>query len=182
VEDHVWDESMPEASTAFVSERVSMIFVPTWNLLDILAARPDLSLGVAPVPQAIPNEPVSWASFWMTAVPSGSKNKDAAWDFIKFLSENDQQLQLFSEASKNRVYGAAYSAKDLKAQLDGNQYLKPLVSQAEFASSGRIASRSGNKSALEALKDVFTQLEMAGNSKKIDALMAEAKEKITNTK
>ncbi|NMB70476.1 extracellular solute-binding protein, partial [candidate division WWE3 bacterium] len=70
--DNVWDETLPEASSAFTQEKASMIFVPSWNLIDILDARPDWALsgniGVAPVPQAIVDEPVNWASFWMATV------------------------------------------------------------------------------------------------------------------
>jgi multiple sugar transport system substrate-binding protein len=85
-EDGVWNDTMPEASTAFAQEKVSMIFIPSWNLLDIIRSRPDMEIGVAPVPQANPEIPVSWASFWMYAVPAKSKNIDAAWNFIKYLS------------------------------------------------------------------------------------------------
>ena len=58
--DEVWSESFPEASKAFSAGKVSMIFVPTWNLLDIVRANPGMNIGVAPVPQAVAERPVSW--------------------------------------------------------------------------------------------------------------------------
>lgn len=181
-EDKVWSNDMPEASVAFVSGRASMIFVPAWNLLDIVAARPDMNIGVAPVPQAIPNDPVSWGSFWMTSVTAGSKNKAAAWDFIKFLSDNDQQLQLFSEASKNKPYGPAFSSMDLKAQLDTNQYLKPLLDQATFAASGIMAARSGNKTSIDAMRGAVDSLLDGSKQTTVQDAVTTAKAAIARTK
>jgi multiple sugar transport system substrate-binding protein len=181
-EDKVWSKDLAEASAAFASEKVSMIFVPAWNLLDILAVRPDLEIGVAPVPQALTSDPTSWASFWMTSVTSGSKNKQAAWDFIKFLSENDQQLQIFSNASTTKQYGPAFSAVELKSQLDSNQYLKPLLDDAPYAMSGRIAGRAGNRAAVAAMKTaVNTVLDKESNTSMED-IMSMVKQEVTNTR
>lgn len=182
VEDAVWDDTMPEAATAFVSERVSMILVPSWNLLDIINARPDLDIGIAPVPQAIVAEPAAWASFWMTAVPSSSKNQKAAWDFINYLSKSEQQLQLFSEASKNRQYGAPFAATDLKGQLDSNEMLAPLIYQAPFAASGKIAARSGNKTAVEAIKGAINEVLNSPSRADPAEIMSKVKETVTNTR
>ncbi|MDC0449239.1 extracellular solute-binding protein [bacterium] len=151
-EDQLWHESFPEATTAFAQEQVSIIFIPTWNLLDIIKARPDLNIGVAPVPQAEPNKPKAWATFWMEAVPIGSKNQKAAWDFLAFLAQEEQQLMLFNEASNYREYGAPYSLVSLRSQLVGNDYIRPLLDTADFASSNVIACRSGNVVHIEALK------------------------------
>ena len=179
-EDRVWDLNMPEASAAFAQEKVSMIFVPTWNLLDIIAARPDLEIGVAPVPQALPDTPASWASFWMLAVPAGSSNSASAWDFINFLSQDDQQLALYSENSVYRKFGSAYSSVTLRSQLDSNPYLKPLLDMAPFASTGRITARSGNKTAVDAL---FTAVNEVAVTKSDPAVVLKtAKDKVINSK
>jgi multiple sugar transport system substrate-binding protein len=151
--DGVWNDSFPEASAAFSKEQVSMIFVPAWNLLDILKARPDMDVGVAPVPQAQPQQPASWGSFWMYAVPSSSKNSAAAWDFLKYLSTEDAQLTMFSEASKYRQFGEPYSLVSLSSQLSSQQYLKPYLDTAPFSKSNELAARSGNDAQVKALKD-----------------------------
>lgn len=62
-EDKVWDSSLAEATTAFVEKRVSMLFVPSWQILGILEANPDFNVGVAVPPQAKSNDPANWASF-----------------------------------------------------------------------------------------------------------------------
>jgi len=154
-EDGVWSDSFPEAVTAFAQEKVSMIFVPAWRIVDILAAAPDLDFGVAIVPQVSLDNPVSWASYWMYAVPNVGSKSAAAWDFLNFLMQEDQQLTLFSEASKTRPFGAAYSLKSLAAQLSSNVYLSPLLSTAPFGKSYEMAGRAGNKKQTDALKEVI---------------------------
>ena len=154
--DGVWDSSLPEASVAFVQEKVSMIFVPSWNLLDIIKMRPDLSIGAAPVPQARASNPVSWGSFWMYAVPAKSTNKDLAWDFIKFLSSDEAQLLMFNTASQFRTYGAPFAGVGLKDQISSgaaSAYLKPYLDTAGFSKGGVFSGRAGNVTAVTALKN-----------------------------
>ncbi len=150
-EDKVWNNDMPEAATAFVNEKVSMLFAPSWVLESILQAKPDMNIGVAPVPQALPDKPVSWGSFWMASVPVTSKNQTAAWDFINFLAQEDQELSLYSDASQVRKFGAPYARTGLASQLSTNKYVKPYLDIAPFAKSGVIAARAGNKTAVDTL-------------------------------
>ncbi|GIW69289.1 MAG: sugar ABC transporter substrate-binding protein [Patescibacteria group bacterium] len=159
--DKGWDNTFPEASAAFAQERVSMIFIPSWNLLDILRERPNLQIGVAPVPQAKLDNPVSWASFWMYAVPAVSPNKEAAWEFINYLAQEDTQRALFDAAARQRVYGAPFSLVSLKDQVASGpygNYLKPLLDSAAFAQSSRFAARAGNDLYVAALKEAVNSV------------------------
>ncbi|MBP7927834.1 extracellular solute-binding protein [Patescibacteria group bacterium] len=151
--DKVWSDSLPEASRAFAEEKASIIFIPSWNLLDILAARPDLNIGVAPVPQALPEEPATWGSFWVDVVPVSSQNQAVAWDFLTFLSQSDQQLLQFSEASKKRAYGPPYILTSLAGELSSNAYLKAVVDSAPLATSYEFSARAGNRRQTDALKN-----------------------------
>lgn len=163
-EDRVWDTSFPESALAFVQEKVSIIFVPSWALLDILEARPDLKLGVAQVPQPpIPN-PVSWGSFWMYSVPSNSANKDAAWAFVNFMSQEPQQQLMYSEASKFRQYGSLYSLKSLAGQVAADSYLKPLTDTAPFSKVSILAGRAGNDRVVGLLKSAVNYV-IGGDSR-----------------
>jgi len=153
--DGVWSSSLPEASKAFSAGKVSMIFVPTWNLLDIVKANPGMNIGVAPVPQAVAENPTSWGSFWMYAVPKSSSNSKVAWRFINYLTQDDQQLAIFNEASRHRPYGAPFSSTGLSSQAGASvasQYIKPALDTAPFAKSSYFAARSGNIEEVTALK------------------------------
>lgn len=163
LEDKVWSSEFPEASSAFAQEKVSMIIVPVWNLLDILRVRPDLDIGVAPVPQAIPEDPASWGTFWEAVVPTTSKNQVVAWDFLNFLTQDEQQLMLFNEASKYREYGSPYSVTSLKSELDSNDFLRPLLETASFSKTGILAARAGNKGANDSIKVVVNTALKRGN-------------------
>ncbi len=151
-EDGVWSADFPEAKTAFVNGQVSMILVPSWGILDILNAAPDMNIGVAPAPQALPDTPVTWASYWTEVVPANGENAKAAWEFLNFLAREEQQRMLFSEAQKGRAFGAPYSLVSLGAELADNAYLSSAVRTAPYGVGGEIAARSGNKKQVDALK------------------------------
>lgn len=185
--DKGWDNSFPEASAAFGQERVSMIFVPSWNLLDILKARPDLQIGVAPIPQATLDSPVSWASFWMYAVPAASPNKEAAWEFINFLAQEESQSALFNAAVRYRTYGAPFSLVSLKDQVSAGPYgtyLKPILETATYAKSTPFASRAGNDIYVNALKEAVNSVLTSTEDIKIasEAALKVAKSKIVSPK
>lgn len=150
-EDTVWNASMPQDTVAFASGKVSMIFVPTWQLLDLVSTMPNIEdIGVAQVPQALPDTPSTWASFWMYSVPKNSQNVNVAWDFINFMTSEESQLTQFDESSKVRVLGAPYSRVAL-SELVTNQFLSPVLDTASFAQSAEIAGRSGNRKQVNAL-------------------------------
>lgn len=162
-EDKVWDASMPEAVEAFANGKVSMIFVPSWRILDIKRENPSLDFGVAPVPQAVPSEPAVWATFWTPVVSSTSQNTATAWDFVNFLSQDTQQLMLFEEASKVREFGTPYSRVDLMGELLLNPYLNSILNTAPYSKSGILAARSGNNRQETAMKDAVNAV-LAGAS------------------
>lgn len=180
--DGVWSESFPEASKAFSAGKVSMIFVPTWNLLDIVRANPVMNIGVAPVPQAVAENPVTWGSFWMYAVPKSSSNSKAAWKFINYLSQDDQQLSLFNESSKYRPYGAPFSSVNLSSQAGqsaSSQYIKPVLDTAPFAKSSVFTARSGNSTEVEALRTAVNSV--LSDSATPEQALKTCKEKIVAT-
>lgn len=158
MEDEVWATDLPEASVAFAQEKVSMIFVPTWNLLDILAARPDMNIGVAVPPQAQPDEPATWASFWVDVVPKSSQDTLAAWSYISFLAQEEQQMMIFGEASNYRVFGPPYSLMSLSGELADNPYLAPVLEAASVANTNELAARAGNRKQVDAMKEAVNSI------------------------
>lgn len=156
----IWNDDFIEASSAFVQGQVSMIFVPTWNVLDIIAANPELDVGVAPVPQALPDEPISWGSFWMYAVPESSQNKRAAWEFINYISQSDQQKVVSSVASRSRQFPAPYALKSLAnaPEITNNPYLESALTYADNSRTGIITSRAGNLKEENIMRDVINSV------------------------
>lgn len=128
--DAFWDETMPNSLNAFIQEKVAMIFVPSWEILAIKAANPQLRVKVAPVPQVPETNIVSISSYWVEGVSKYSKNQKQAWEFLKFISEKETMTKLYAEQSKTRLFGAPYSRKDLAPLLANNEYLAPVIKQA----------------------------------------------------
>lgn len=157
-EDKVWDNSMPDAHGAFVSGQVSMIFIPSWELLPILNAMPNIEdIGVAAVPQARTEQPASWGTFWMYTVPVNSKNPKTAWDFINYVAQEEQQLMYYSVASTTRAFGSPYSLVSLSEEIT-NPLLRAYLDIAPFAKSGEIASKAGNSRQETALREAVNKV------------------------
>lgn len=168
-EDQVWAPGMPEATEAFINGQASMIFVPSWRVLDIIGNMPDAnSVGVAPVPQAIPDDPRSWGTFWMYSVSSNSPNASVAWDFLNFMSQEEQQLSYFNDVSRVRFFGNVYPSVSLASEIS-NPVLVPVVQSAPFATSNEMAARSGNITQVEALRTAVNDV-ISNRSTPSDAL------------
>lgn len=151
----IWRRDFPEASTAFANGQVSMIFVPSWQVLDIVAANPTLNIGTAPIPQALPNNPVSWGSFWMFVVPKNADDKKSAWEFISYVSLETSQQKINNEASKVRAFAAPYARSDMAASLANDPYVGALVETAPYATVNTLAGRSGNDTEVQALRNAI---------------------------
>ena len=173
-EDGVWDSSLPESIQAFASEKVSMVIAPTWRLYEILSAISDPTVvGVAAVPQAVTKAPISWATYWTWVVSKSSPNSDESWKLVKFLTDSEQQLALFSEVSKIRPFGSIYSNKALSQNLLTNGYLKPAIESAPYAKTAEIAGRSGNRRQCDALKKAVNEV-ISGKTSKEALITAKA--------
>ncbi len=133
---NVWDEQMPNSLTAFTQEKVAMIIVPSWRILEIKTANPDLQLKVAPVPVLPGSQPISVASYWVEGVSKYSKNQKEAWKFLHFLSQKENMTKLYeNEVKAHNLFGEPYSRVDLGSSLKNDPYLGPVITQASvFAS------------------------------------------------
>jgi len=131
-QDHVWSDTLPNSTISFARGDVAMIFAPSWRAHDIIALNPNLAFAVVPVPQLSSNK-VTWASYWVEGVNAQSKNKDASWKLIKYLSSQEGQQKFYSNASKERTFGEPFSRVDMAGQLADNQYTAPYLADAPFA-------------------------------------------------
>lgn len=139
----VWSENYQDSINAFASEQVAMIFAPVWEIEVIKHLNPDLPLKVASVPQIRGGNQKSIANYWADGVSRGSKYQREAWEFLKFLSQKEQQARLFElEAKTGRMFGNVYPRKDMAELLLDNQYLSPMVKDANILDSLPFISRT----------------------------------------
>jgi ABC-type glycerol-3-phosphate transport system substrate-binding protein len=124
-----------------------MYFGPSWRVFDFEEAKksqnPTLNYAVMPVPQ-LPATNITWASYWVEGVAENSKNADAAWDFVKYLSQKDTLQTLYQSESQIRKFGEIYGRRDMADLLQGNPLTSAYISQAPNAKSWYLSSRTGD--------------------------------------
>lgn len=137
----VWDETLPPSTLAFASGKLAIYFGPSWRILNIKEANPDLNFRVLPVPQ-LPGANITWASFWVEGIWEKSKNKQEATEFLKYLSSREVLEKLYQAQSQLRLFGELYPRKDMADLLSTNPLLAPFLSQANNAQSWYLCSRT----------------------------------------
>lgn len=137
-----WNSSMPSDVNAFFEKKVAMIIVPSWHLLNIKKANPELDMKVAALPILPGSQPVSLATYWAEGVSRSSKHQEEAWQFLAYLSSKETMTKIYQEQSKVRAFGVPYSRVDLRDTLIQNEYIGPVLEQAPYMKSMPIASRT----------------------------------------
>jgi len=139
--DKVWNDKLPPSTAAFANGKLAMYFGPSWRALNIKEANPSLDFRVVPVPQ-LPETNIAWASFWVEGVWSRSKNKKAAWEFLKYLSSRQVLQKLYQAQSQLRLFGEPYSRIDMAELLKNDRYLGAYITQASAAQTWYLCSRT----------------------------------------
>lgn len=146
LDDGVWDVTLPNSTVAFASGKVAMYFGPSWRAFEIRLQNPNLRFKTVPVPQLPKTEAneidVTYASYWIEGVWSKSKNKQAAWKFLKFMSEKETLEKFYNNSSKQRMFGEPYPRTDMEAVLSSHPIIGSTVSQAKYAQSWYLQSRT----------------------------------------
>ena len=144
--DLTWNKEWVSAHDAFVSGKLAMMFGPSWRVYNLLEANKNLKLKVATVPQ-IPlgdtqTTDINWATYWAEAVSKTAKDQATAWDFLKYMTQREQMVKVFTIASEKRIFGEPYSRQDLYSTLSSDPYLAPYVKSAKTATSFSMCDRT----------------------------------------
>jgi len=137
-----WDESMPNSIAAFIEGKVAMIIVPSWQTLVIKNSNPDIKIKVVPVPYVPGGKAISLANYWAEGVSRYSNNQEESWKFLRYLVEKENLTKLFENQSKTRLFGEPYSRVDLAPVLLQNEYLAPVIKQADIYVSLPVIART----------------------------------------
>lgn len=140
--ENFWDETMPNSIMAFTQEKVAMLIVPSWQILAIKAANPELALKAIEVPVIPGTKPVSLATYWVDGVSRYSKNQVEAWKLLSYLAQKDTMTKHFELQARSRLFGEAHSRVDLKELMVQNEYLRPVVRQGEVYVTVPVISRT----------------------------------------
>ncbi|MCL4374410.1 sugar ABC transporter substrate-binding protein [Patescibacteria group bacterium] len=126
-----WDQTMPNAITAFIQEKVAMIIAPSWEVMVIKAANPDIDIRTAPVPRGPQGKLLSLANYWVEGVSRFSPNQLEAWKFLRYLVEKEQMTKLYELEAKTRFFGEPYSRVDLASTLSQHEFLGAVIAEAQ---------------------------------------------------
>lgn len=139
---NVWDSNMPSSINAFATQKVAMIFAPSWQIHTIKAINPDLQFSAVPIPVVPNGQPVSLATYWVEGVSKGSKFQLEAWKFLSYLSKKETLSELYKEQSKTRIFGEPFSRVDMANEIISQDYVGSVIEQAPYSKSLPVASRT----------------------------------------
>lgn len=162
-ENHVWDESLPSSTVAFVGNHLAMYFAPSWRASEIRNSQPLLNFKIAPVPQ-LEGSKVSWASYWAEGVSTKSPNKEAAWLFVKYLQEDQTLINLYDQSLKTpgMLIGKPYPKVSLADKLLTDPYASAYIQDApnmrSFPMASRTSDNSLNDQTIKAYEDAVNEV------------------------
>ena len=144
--DGVWDETLPPSTVAFAAGKVAIYFGPSWRAFEIKLQNPDLNFRTYPLPQlpkaSSSQSDVSYATYWVEGVWTRSKKKEAAWEFLKFLSSKSSLEKLYQNAAQTRTFGEPYPRTEMQELLETDPIVGSILSQASDAQSWFLQSRT----------------------------------------
>ena len=92
---HVDDPKVQHDADAFASGATAMLCRESWVIGDIQSKNPNLDYGVAPIPAWKAGMPrMMLLQPWAIYANTQGNNKDAAWDFVKFMTNAQNGLRL----------------------------------------------------------------------------------------
>ena len=97
---YTWNDKQPNSFDAFVNGTSAMFFGYAYHLPLMRVAAPKLDFAISPVPQIEGGRQVNFGNYWLMAVSKDSKNVSYAWDFIQFVTSDDEENTKYLEASR----------------------------------------------------------------------------------
>ncbi|MFS0725713.1 ABC transporter substrate-binding protein [Paenibacillus sp. 1P07SE] len=96
-----FEQGLGEGTDAFVTGRLAMHFTGPWMLSTYQKYGSELDFGVVPPPAGPNGDQASVMGGFGLVIPEGSKNKDEAWEFIKWWLANKDNAMLWAQTSLN---------------------------------------------------------------------------------
>lgn len=91
---YTWDLQQDYSIDSFTESKTAMTINYSYHIPTIRAKNPRLRAAVAPVPQISDSKKVNFASYWPYAVSKKSAEKEAAWQFLRYLTNAENSASL----------------------------------------------------------------------------------------
>jgi multiple sugar transport system substrate-binding protein len=125
-----FEEGLGEGTDAFATGKVSMILTGPWNITTYKKYGKDLDFGIVPPPAGPGGATASVMGGFGLVIPEASKQKTAAWEFIKWWTAEKDNSLLWAKTSFN-VPGNVQAAGD--QFFTGDPFWKPILDTLKFA-------------------------------------------------
>ena len=125
-----FEQGLGEGQDAFVNGKVAMMYTGPWMLSTYKKYGKDLQFGVVPPPAGPRGDKGSVMGGFGLVIPAASKNKEAAWEFIKWWTADPQNSLLWAKTSLN-IPGNIKAIQDPFFQND--PFWKPFLETLQFA-------------------------------------------------
>ncbi len=88
-ESYSWKGTLPNSLDMFINGNLAIMFDYSYDINTIKMRAPKLNFSVAKLPQIEGNPPtnINFANYWVEVVSKKSAHKNAAWDFIQFMTK-----------------------------------------------------------------------------------------------
>jgi multiple sugar transport system substrate-binding protein len=111
-ESYTWNSELPNSLEMFISGNLAIMFSYSYDLETIKAQAPKLNFSVTKLPQieGAPPTNINFANYWIEVVSKKSPVSNEAWDFIQFITK-EEQAKLYTEKTKRPTALRALVAK-----------------------------------------------------------------------
>jgi multiple sugar transport system substrate-binding protein len=125
-----FEQGLGQDQDAFVTGKVAMMYTGPWMISSYKKYGKDLDFGIVPPPAGPNGDKGSVMGGFGLAIPTASKNHDAAWEFIKWWMADPKNALMWSQTSLN-VSGNLKAVQDDFFQKD--EFWKPILDTLSFA-------------------------------------------------
>lgn len=122
---YTWDNSLPDSLDAFVAGKAGFTFGYPDDVAAVKERAPRLDFEVMPLPQVDPTAKANIAHYPVEVVSKKTANPNEAWDFIQFITSEDQVKSFLDATGKPTARRALISGQltDLRAAPFAQQLL-----------------------------------------------------------
>lgn len=101
-ESYSWNNDMPNSLEMFISGNLAIMFSYSYDLETIKARAPKLNFSIAKLPQIEGNPPtnINFANYWIEVVSKKSTHQNEAWDFIQFITKEENAKSYLTKTKK----------------------------------------------------------------------------------
>ncbi len=101
-EAYAWNNSLPNSLEMFTSGNLAIFFGYSYHRASIESLAPKLNFSIAKLPQieGTPPTNINFANYWVEVVSKKSQHANEAWDFIQFITQEEQAKSYLEKTNR----------------------------------------------------------------------------------